>query len=79
MQKVKNQVQASFVRGLSSNAGLADKLTYAQVITGDWRYISEHRKVIERITPQDVMKAAQKYFIPSNRTVATLVKKGKEN
>lgn len=79
MQKVKNQVQASFIRGLSSNAGLADKLTYAQVITGDWRYISEHRKVIERITPQDVMKAAQKYFIPSNRTVATLVKKGKEN
>jgi predicted Zn-dependent peptidase len=79
MQKVKNQVQANFLRGLASNAGLASQLTYFQIISGDWRYISEHRKVIEKITPQDVMRAAQKYFIPANRTVATLVKKGKEN
>jgi predicted Zn-dependent peptidase len=79
MQKVKNQVQAKFIRDLASNAGLASQLTNYQIITGDWRYISNHRKVIDRITPQDVMRAAQKYFTPSNRTVATLVKTGKEN
>jgi predicted Zn-dependent peptidase len=79
MRKVKNQVQANFVRGLSSNAGLASQLTYFQTISGDWRYLSEHRRVLERITPQDVMRAARTYFVPANRTVATLVKKGRED
>lgn len=79
MQKVKNQVQAGFIRGLASNAGLASQLTYFQAISGDWRYVSEHRKVIEKLTPKDVMRAAQTYLVPANRTVATLVKTGKEN
>ncbi|KAF0117563.1 MAG: M16 family peptidase [bacterium] len=78
LSKVKNQLQADFIRALNSNSGLASKLSYYQTVVGDWRYIEDQLDVIERITPQDIMKAANKYLVEDNRTVAELVKKGKE-
>ncbi|MFH2013123.1 MAG: pitrilysin family protein [Pseudomonadota bacterium] len=78
LRKIKNQIQAAFIRALNSNYGLASKLSYYQTVAGDWRYIEDQLDVIERITPQDIIKAAQKYLIEDNRTVAELVKKEKE-
>ncbi len=73
--KVKNRLEAGFVRSLNSNAGLASRLSYYQIIAGDWRYTEEHLRVIERVTPEDVMEVAKKYLIKKNRTVAEIVKK----
>jgi len=78
LSKIKNQLQTDFIRALNSNSGLAGKLSYYQTVVGDWRYIEDQLDVIERITAQDIMKAAGKYLIEDNRTVAELVKKGKE-
>mgnify|MGYP001821011261 FL=1 len=39
LTKVKNRLEASFIRSLASNAGLAAKLSYYQTVAGDWRYI----------------------------------------
>jgi len=75
LAKVKNRFEADFVNSLSSNDGIASQLSYYQVIAGDWRYMEEHRKVVEDITPEDIMKIAGKYLSKENRTVATLVKK----
>jgi len=75
LTKVKNRLEASFIRSLASNAGLAAKLSYYQTVAGDWRYIEEHSKQIARITAEDVKRVAEQYFIDTNRTVATLVKK----
>ncbi len=75
LAKVKNSLEASFIRSLASNAGLAAKLSYYQTLAGDWRYIEEHSKQIARITAEDVKRVAEQYFIDSNRTVATLVTK----
>jgi predicted Zn-dependent peptidase len=75
LNKVKNRLEAGFIRSLNSNAGLAGRLSYYQTIAGDWRYIEDHLKVIEKVTPEDIMEVAKKYFIKKNRTVAQIVKK----
>lgn len=75
LDKVKNRLEASFIRSLNSNTGLAGRLSYYQTIAGDWRYIEEHLKVIEKVTPEDIMEVAKKYLIRKNRTVAQIVQK----
>jgi predicted Zn-dependent peptidase len=75
LQKVKNQIKADFVRSLNSNSGLANMLSYFEALTGDYRYITDHIKVIERVTSDDIMRVAKKYLTSDNRTVANLVHK----
>ena len=73
--KVKNRLEAGFIRSLNSNTGLASRLSYYQTVAGDWRYIEEHLQIIEKVTPEDIMEVAKKYLIKRNRTVAKIVKK----
>lgn len=75
LQKVRNQLEANFLRGLNSNDGMAFRLTYFQTIAGDWRYTVRHSQVIAKITPDDIRRVAARYMTKTNRTVATLVKK----
>jgi predicted Zn-dependent peptidase len=73
-QKVINQLEASMIRGLKSNGGMASKLIYYEGVAGDWKYILNHIKELKSITPEDIMKTAQKYLIKSNKTVAFITK-----
>jgi predicted Zn-dependent peptidase len=75
IEKTKNQLKADFIRSLASNSGLASKLSYYEILAGDYRYLINHINVIEKITPEDIMRTAKKYLSSENRTVATLVKK----
>ena len=75
LQKVKNQMKADFIRSLNSNSGLANLLSYFEAVTGSYQYITDHIKVIERVTSEDIMRVANKYLTPDNRTVAKLVSK----
>ncbi len=75
LQKVVNQIEAGFIRGLGSNAGMASRISYFEILTGDWRYFLNHPKEIRKITPDDIMRVAKKYLSKQNRTVAVLVKK----
>lgn len=75
LQKVRNQMEASFIRRLGSNEGMASQLAYFELIAGSWRYILQFRETVQKITAEDVQRVAKKYFTASNRTVATLVKK----
>ena len=76
LQKVKNQMKADFIRHLNSNNGLASMLSYYEVLTGDYRYLTSHINIIDKITPAEIMMTAQKYLKKENKTVATLVSKG---
>ena len=77
-KRILKQIDAGFVRALSSNAGMANQLAFYEGIAGDWRYILNWRKKMYEITTDDIMRVAQTYFTKSNRTVATLVKKEAE-
>lgn len=70
LQKVKNQAEASFIRGLQSNMGLASQLAYFQTVMGDWRYLLKWRDTIRKITAEDVRRVANQYLTVGNRTVA---------
>ncbi|MDO8785922.1 MAG: pitrilysin family protein [Syntrophales bacterium] len=75
IKKIKIQLKADLIRGLDSNSELASTLSYYESIAGDFRYMTEHINVIEKIKPEDIMAAANKYLSPENRAVAALEKK----
>jgi predicted Zn-dependent peptidase len=77
-KRILKQIDAGFIRALSSNSGMANQLAFYEGIAGDWRYILDWRKKMYEITPDDIMRVAQTYFNKGNRTVATLVKKESE-
>ena len=74
-KRILKQVDAGFIRNLSSNAGMAQQLAFFEGIAGDWRYVLDWRENIYKITPEDIMRVAKTYFTKSNRTVGTLIKK----
>jgi predicted Zn-dependent peptidase len=78
LEKVLNNLDADLVRALRSNGGLASQLALYQTVAGDWRYVLKARDKIAAITPVDIQRVAMEYFMKSNRTVATLVKKAEE-
>ncbi|MGR3292673.1 MAG: M16 family metallopeptidase [Candidatus Scalindua sp.] len=79
LQKIKNQLEAGFIRSLESASGLASEISSYEAISG-WRYINTLVEKTVAVTPEDIMRVANKYFTRTNRTVAILVnkKKGKE-
>ena len=69
--KIKNQNQASFVRGLRENAQMAQVLGTYEVLYG-WEYVETYLDRLSAVTADDVMRVANKYFRKDNRTVITL-------
>lgn len=78
LQKVRNQMQAGFVRSLDSNEGMAENLAEFELLAGTWKYLLNQLKAIESITAEDVQRVAKQYFTTTNRTVGTLVRKQTE-
>ncbi len=74
LQKIKNQIQANFLRSINSNVKLASWLSYGQSVFGDWRYVAGRLKALEQVSPEDIRRVAQTYFVDRNRTVAILMK-----
>lgn len=75
LDKIKNQIKANFIRSLDSNEGLANMLSYFEILLGDYKYITNHIKIIDKITADDIMRVAKKYLTKENRTIVTLVNK----
>lgn len=73
LEKVITNIDASLIRSLTSNSGLASQLAYFEAVAGDWRYILRNRDAISKVTADDVKRVARTYFTKKNRTVVTLV------
>lgn len=74
LEKMRNQVDASLIRSMESNNGLASRIANSESITGDWHYFLESRENLKKVTAEDIMRVANKYLIKSNRTVAYITK-----
>lgn len=74
LSKVKKQFRADFIRSLDSNQGLSHMLAYFQTVSGDWRYLENNLDDIDTVTAAEIQRAVNRYLVPENRTVATLVK-----
>jgi predicted Zn-dependent peptidase len=75
MRRIMNNLEAGEVMAMGSNDGLARRLTEYEAIAGTWRYMTEHRREVEKLTPADVIETARKYLARENRTVATIRKR----
>ncbi len=74
LTKARNRLLTDQLRYLKGNSGLARLLTSYQSLAGNWRYLTSYQDEIETLTAQDLMNAAQTYFMPQNRTVVYLEK-----
>jgi predicted Zn-dependent peptidase len=69
---VRNQVAAGGVRRMQSNLGLAFQLAESASLWGDWRETFRGAERLRGISAEDVRRAAARYLVPTNRTVAVL-------
>lgn len=76
LQKVRNQLDASLIRTLESNAGLASTLGNAWALTDRWLAAWEDRDRLRAVTADMLVDAAKRYLLPRHRTVAQLVRGG---
>lgn len=74
LQRVRNQLEADYVRGLQFNRGIAFRLADMQAKVGDWSYFMVRKEKMLAVNGDDVKRILEKYFTPENRTVAYLVK-----
>ena len=74
LTKVRNRLVTDQLRQLRSNSGLARLLTSYQSLGGDWRYLANYAREIEKLSAEDVKAVANNYFTPSNRTVVVLTR-----
>ena len=72
LQKIKNQVRASYIRSLKSSSGLAHEIAYYELFLGGWEKIMEYPEIINSVTAEEVQKCIDRYMHESNRTVAIL-------
>jgi zinc protease len=78
LEKARNQKRAGYIYSRQDNGGLGRQLGYAATVH-DWHDVNNYLTNIEKVTPQDIKQAAQKYLTAENRTVATLVPQTSEN
>jgi zinc protease len=75
-QKVQNQIESNFVSANSTMAGIAESLANYQVYFGDANLINTELLKYKKVTRQDLMNVAKKYFNKDNRVVLYYVPKG---
>jgi predicted Zn-dependent peptidase len=74
LEKVRNQLEASRIRRLQSNLGLAFQLAGSVALWDDWRETFRLTRRLQGVRPPDIQRVAREYLTRSNRTVATLIR-----
>jgi zinc protease len=73
LRKAKNQKLVGLYRRLKTIEGRANMIGTYQVFQGDYSKAFDEDKRVDAVTTADIQRVANKYFMPKNRTVATLV------
>jgi zinc protease len=73
LAKAKNQLLSAHYRSLKTIAGRANLLGTYEVFYGDYNKLYTTEQDINKVTPADIQRVAAKYFVATNRTVATLI------
>ncbi len=66
-QKLRNQIESDFISRNSSMAGIAESLANYYTYYGETNLINTEIDRYMKVTKEDMMKAAQKYYTPENR------------
>jgi zinc protease len=69
---VKKRRRYEFLMNLDTPDRVAGRLAYFVAITGGIDAVDAYYTALAKVTPEDIMKAAKKYFIPERRTIVVL-------
>jgi len=69
LTRIKTKLRADLIRKLASNTGLAVELCSYYVNYGDWRKLFTELDDYNKVTAEDVQRAAKTYLVPEHRTV----------
>jgi zinc protease len=72
LAEARSNFKYSFAMGMNSPDAIANNLSYFIWLTGDPESLNRAYAMYEKITAEDVMKTAQKYFNTTSLTVATI-------
>jgi len=75
LQKVRNQVQTTFVNANATMAGIAENLANYEVYFGDANLINTQIDNYNKVTREDILNVAKKYLSEANRVVLYYVPK----
>jgi zinc protease len=73
---IKSNLKYSFANALGTTDGVAGSLAFYISLTTDPESVNRMFDLFEKVTPQDIMDMANKYFAKSNSTVVTLTTGG---
>lgn len=73
MQRVKAQIISGLVYQQDSISSQANQIGALVSIGRDWREADQQVQLLEAVTPEQVQAVAQKYLVPTRRTVTELV------
>lgn len=76
LQKIKNKSTADFLRGVDSNASLADGLSYYELVFGSWEELFLSYDKFNSVTKEDISRVAKKYFVKENMIIGHLDSRG---
>jgi len=73
LQKAKNLLEAQFVKQLKTNNGAGQTLGFFEHVYGDYHRMFTAIDRYKGVTIDDCKRVAQKYFVPTKRTIAEIV------
>ncbi len=72
LDEAKMRFKYSFAMGMDSPTSIAEALAGYVWVTGDPESINKAYEMYEKITPNDIMEVAKKYYVSSGLTIATI-------
>jgi zinc protease len=72
LSDLKRRNRYQFLMGLDTPDHVAGGLARFVALTGGVEVVDQLYAQLNTITPQDIMSAARKYFVPENRTVVVV-------
>jgi predicted Zn-dependent peptidase len=70
--KAKNNIKMGYIQNLESNSAIASILSYYEILLGDYKYFANYINNIDKVSADDIQKAANVYLNKDNRTIAVL-------
>lgn len=73
LTKFKRTTLKSVYDQMKNNSDMAELLAFYQVVHGDWRKLFERIQKLDALSPAEIQKVANLYFIKKNRTIGEIV------
>ncbi|OEK06196.1 M16 family metallopeptidase [Roseivirga misakiensis] len=77
-QKLKNRIENNFISNFSSGRSIAENMANYKVYFGDAGLINTEIERYRKVTREDLLRVANKYFVPENKVVLTFRPKSEQ-